>query len=91
MQGASVQAKEAPAEGQVWLCPCHAAPSNWADGTVVSVEPQGTPTPFRRRWFTVRIEFAASCSYDLFKSGIGTIHLPNRAPSREDVEWGGRR
>lgn len=91
MGGASVLAREATGVGLVWLCPYHSAPSNWAEATAVAVERQRSSNPFRRRWFTVRLEFAGPCSYELFKSGTGTGHRPGRPTSAEDIEWGGRR
>ncbi|MDR3638304.1 MAG: hypothetical protein P4L84_31160 [Isosphaeraceae bacterium] len=90
VQGASVLAKDAPGVGPVWLCPCHSAPSDWAEGTAVAVEREGTPTPFRRRWSTVRLEFAAPCSYELFKSGTGTGYLTKKHTTTDGASWGGR-
>jgi hypothetical protein len=91
MQGASVLSKEAPGVGPVWLCPCHAAPTNWAEARAVAVERAGAATPFRKRWSRVRLEFAAPCSYELFKSGTGTRYVVRPGTSSDDTAWGGRR
>jgi hypothetical protein len=89
MQGASVRAQEAPGAGPVWLCPCHAAPSQWAEARVVAVE-RGGGSLFRRG-VKVRLEFVGPCSYELFKSGTGTRYTAQPESSADDAAWCGYR
>jgi hypothetical protein len=90
VQGASVLAGESPGVGPVWLCPCQSAPSSWAEGRAVAVEPETAPGAFRRCASKVRVEFVGPCSYDLFKSGTGTTYVVKPEDAPEDAVWGRR-